>query len=236
MAMPKGMISPVSPLVRANAALATVGLSVACFAMLLLRQEVAGETRFMFMLWNLFLAWLPYAAAVAAGLLARWFPKGGAARDVATIPIAVVWLLFLPNCVYLTTDFIHPIAIRHLYVDQGAFGYLVWYDIVLFFLFAWCGIILGYLSTYQFHQLASRRFGRTAGWGFVGAVSLLAGYGIFLGRIVRLNSWDAWLRPEELLIEVLDNLHWRGVAFSLLFGFFIAAIYVTLYHLQQGKR
>ena len=226
------------PLGNGKVAWMLVALSLGCFAMLLFRPFLANETRFLFMLWNLFLAWLPYAASIAATAVAG-AGRGGAAGTVRTalaLGLGALWLLFLPNSTYLTTDFIHLIAGRHRYVAEGAFGYLVWFDLVLFFLFAWCGIFLGFLSTYQFHRLVAARVGRFGGWAFVGAVSLLTGYGVFLGRIVRLNSWDALLRPMELIAEVLGNLHWRGAAFSLLFSVFMAVTYLFLYHLQRGER
>jgi len=225
----------VSPLVRTNAALLLVATSAACVALLAFRRELAGEARYLFMLWNLFLAWLPYAAAVAAGLAVRASP-GRVLSGAAVLGLGALWLLFLPNCMYLVTDFIHLIAGRNRYVTDGAFGYLVWFDLVLFFLFAWAGILLGYLSMFRFHRLAAVRFGTVAGWAFVAVVSGLNGYGVFLGRIVRLNSWDAWMRPAALIEDVLHNLHVRGIAFSLLFGALTFATYVTLYHLQEGKR
>ena len=227
---------PPHPFVAPKAAFMAAALSAACFAMLMFRGTLTEDKRFLFMLWNLFLAWLPYAGAVAAGAIANLFPSGGRLRGLVILLIGSAWLLFLPNCAYLVTDIIHLIAGRSRYMTDGAFGYLVWYDIALFFLFAWVGILLGYLSTLQFHRLTARRFGTAAGWLFAMAASLLAGYGVFLGRIVRLNSWDAWFRPEELLIDVLDNLHWKGIAFSLTYGFMIAVTYVTLYFLQDGKR
>ncbi|WP_158299277.1 DUF1361 domain-containing protein [Paenibacillus antri] len=239
--------SALSPLGNARVAGLLVLLSLGCFAMVCFRPIVSGDRLFLFMLWNLFLAWLPYAASVAATIIAgggngnggsggRGRKAPGVAATVLVLGLGALWLLFLPNSTYLTTDFIHLVAGRHRYVDRGEFGYLVWFDIVLFFLFAWCGVFLAYLSTYQFQRLVAIRFGRPAGWAFVGAVSLLTGYGVFLGRIVRLNSWDAWVRPMELIGEVLGNLHWRGASFSLLFGVFMAVTYLFLYHLQEGDR
>lgn len=229
-------LSPLSPLVAPGAAVMTAALSAACLAMLIFREVLTDETRHLFMLWNLFLAWIPYAAAVAAGVILKLFPSGGWLRGTVILAVGSVWLLFLPNSAYMTTDLIHLISGQRRYITAGGFGYLVWFDIVLFFLFAWIGILLGYLSMLQFHRMTARRYGAAAGWMFALTASLLAGYGVFLGRVVRLNSWDAWLRPEELLRNVLDSLHLRGIAFSLLFGFLIAATYATLYQLQESKR
>ncbi|HZG74779.1 MAG TPA: DUF1361 domain-containing protein [Paenibacillus sp.] len=213
-------------------------LSFGCFAMLLVRPIAANETRFLFLLWNLFLAWLPYAASIAATAVAGR-PRGetiGAMRAYVVLVLGALWLLFLPNSAYLTTDFIHLIEGRPRYVEGGEYGYLFWFDLILFFLFAWCGLFLSYVSTHQFHRLVAARFGRFAGWAFVAIVTLLAGYGVFLGRIVRLNSWDAWMRPMELIGSILGNLHWRGAAFSLLFSGLMAVTYLFLYHLQKGER
>jgi len=231
-----GRRPPLPAFVSPGAAAAALLLSAACFAMLVFRTTIADRPYYFFMMWNLFLAWLPYAGAVAAGAVYNRFADGGALRALVLLALGAFWLLFLPNCAYIVTDVIHLIASRNRYLVSGGFGYLVWFDIALFFLFAWLGILLGYLSTLQFHRMTARRFGPAAGWAFALAASLLAGYGVFLGRIVRLNSWDAWIRPEELLIEAMDNLHFRGIAFSLTFAFLIAATYVTLYLLHERGR
>jgi uncharacterized membrane protein len=211
-----------------------IALSVGCAAMVAFRPYITGEVRYLFMLWNLFLAWLPYAASVAAVTILRSM-RPQAIRHAAVGGLAALWLLFLPNAAYLTTDLIHLISNRPLYAVQGTFGYLVWYDLVLFFLFSWCGVFLGFLSTYPFHRLVSLWLGSGVGWGFVVGISVLCGYGVFLGRMVRLNSWDALFRPMDMIGEVLGNLHWQGFWFSVLFSLFIGVTYLFLYHLQERK-
>jgi len=215
----------------ASAALCAA-LSAGCCAMLAFRPMLAEEVRFLFLGWNLFLAWLPYVAAAAAALLLRSAALQPLCR-AAAIAAGVLWLLFLPNALYLATDLIHLIVRSNRYIEGGDISYLVWYDLCLFLAFFWCGVFLGFLSTLIMHRLAADRFGRSAGWAFVAAVSLLCGYGVFLGRIVRLNSWDALVRPDELIGKVLGNLHWQGAAFSLLFAAFAGVTYLFLYHLQR---
>lgn len=213
-----------------------VALSFGCLAMLWFRPSVSGDVRFVFLLWNLFLAWLPYAASAAAVASYRLIGRGTGPRKLAIAGFGLLWLLFLPNAAYLTTDFIHLIVNKHNYVTRGEFSYLVWFDIVVFFLFAWCGLFLSFLSTYQMHRMVAERKGEGFGWAFVGVVSVLAGYGVFLGRIVRLNSWDAIFNPEYLMNEILGNLHMRALSFTLLFTVFLAVIYIFMYHLQERKR
>lgn len=209
-------------------------LTFGCFAMIIFRTVWLEERKFWFLLWNLYLAWLPFIVSIAAIGAGRLLSNRTLRVSIITL-LGVLWLLLFPNAPYLTTDFIHLISNRPNYVAEGQFLYLVWYDLILFLLFSWCGLLLGFLSTYQFHRLAAKRFGQQAGWLFVLAVSLLGGYGIFLGRIVRLNSWDV-LRPDALLANVLGHLHTRGLLFTLLFGFMLLFFYVSLYVLQESKK
>ena len=57
-----------------------------------------------FLLWNLFLAWLPYAFS----LWAVWLRDHRRERPWKLLLPAVLWLLFLPNAPYPITDFIQP--------------------------------------------------------------------------------------------------------------------------------
>jgi len=211
-------------------------LSAGCALMVVFRPYLTGShLYFLFLIWNLFLAWLPYAATAGA-LLCLGALSPSPVRTALVAAFGALWLLFLPNAAYLATDFIHLVANQDHYVNEGIFGYMLWYDLVMLFLFSWCGVFLGFLSTYPFHRLIAERAGGAAGWAFVAVVSALCGYGIFLGRIVRLNSWDALVRPGVLIDEIMGNLHVRGALFSLLFAAFTAITYVFLYALRKNGR
>jgi uncharacterized membrane protein len=220
---------------NARVAASTVGLSIICFLFLAFRPTLAGETRFLFLLWNLYLAWLPYVVSTIA-VAASGLRLAAALRALLLAAFGIVWLLLFPNAPYLTTDFIHLVANKQQYLIHGEISYLAWFDLILFFLFSWCGLFLGYLSTFQFHRMVAASFGEASGWVFIIAVSLLGGYGVFLGRVVRLNSWDVLFSPFRLLDGVLGSLHARGAFFTLLFALFLFVIYVFLYSLQGKKR
>ena len=173
---------------------------------------------FFFLCWNLFLAWVPYGLAVRAEALHR---RGASAGRYWAL--AFLWLLFWPNAPYLITDFIHldarpPVPL--------------WYDGLLLFSFAWTGMLLAVFSLRLMERQWRERLGaRRAGAAVWGA--LLAGsIGVFLGRVLRWNSWELFTRPHHLLADLADllaspaQLQAAG-AMSGAFFLFLAAVYVS---------
>jgi uncharacterized membrane protein len=86
-----------------------------------------------------------------------------------------------------------------------------------------------------------RTFGRAAGWIFVFLVSGMSSFGIYIGRFVRLNSWDILQDPTETAMEILGLVispSMRLGAFILLYTFFFLFVYLMLYsfsHLLQEQ-
>ncbi|MBB6731613.1 DUF1361 domain-containing protein [Cohnella zeiphila] len=209
------------------------GTTVLCVAMLAVRAFHLDSARFHFLLWNLFLAWLPLIVAMVAVGAARWMR--GPALALAMLVLGGAWLLLYPNAPYLTTDLIHLIGNPTYMWNAQQQSVLVWYDLVVFFLFSWCGLLLGYLSMLHFHMLVRRFMGRFAGWLFIVVVSFLGGFGVYLGRMIRLNSWDVVFSPFRLIEGVRAGLDHRGAKFTLLFGMLILIVYLSLSSLRGLK-
>jgi uncharacterized membrane protein len=167
--------------------------SAVAVVMLHLRLEWSGKASFLFLVWNLFLAWVPYGLALVASLLrAR-----GSGRWWNLLPLGVAWLLAFPNAPYLLTDFIHL---------RPQPDVPMWFDAAMLASFAATGWLLGLLSLEVWKRLLEERWGRVAAWGGVLAVSVLCGYGIYLGRFERWNSWNVLNRPGSLFEAVLGHL------------------------------
>ncbi|HEX5749474.1 MAG TPA: DUF1361 domain-containing protein [Archangium sp.] len=167
--------------------------SAVAVVMLCLRLEWSGRRSFIFLVWNLFLAWVPYGIA----LLARLLQARGEARAWNLLPLGGAWLLAFPNAPYLLTDFIHL---------KPRPGVPLWFDAAMLASFAATGWLLGLLSLEVWKRLLEERWGRVAAWGGVLAVSVLCGYGIYLGRFERWNSWNVLNRPGSLLEAVLGHV------------------------------
>jgi len=181
-----------------------------------------------FLVWNLFLAWLPMIFALVA--CEKYQSTSG--RDWRFLGPAGAWLLFFPNAPYIFTDLIH--------LTTRFYPYF-WVDLSLILLCALTGLVLGFVSLYLMHSVVERMLGRAGGWLFIAGVAALSGFGIYLGRFLRFNSWDVLFRPRQVyhgignwVADPLANPN--SVAFPILFGAFLFLSYVMLYALTHLRR
>lgn len=186
----------------------------------LYRVRATGTGFYTFMMWNLFLAWIPMWAATAWHLLER---KGGRGmRRAAGWLLGGVWLLFLPNASYVVTDLIHFTYVR-------SQGFWPWSDLFMLMLFVWTSLLLGYASLYLFHQGVIRRAGRTAGWSFCTAVLLLQSMGVYVGRELRWNSWWVLTDPKRLMADLPVFLESKPYEFIAVAALFCGVGYLMVY-------
>ena len=197
--------------------------TILCFTLLVTRFYVTGEARYRFLVWNLFLAWMPYWCSVAA----VWVRQH--ARDSGSIPrkwqltmIGAAWLVMFPNAPYIFTDFIHVI-------HNPTTGW--WYDVGMISCFAMTGCFIGVVSLRIMHDLVRAWSGELLGWTFVLGAAILSGFGIYLGRFQRFNSWDVLLRPRAVFGDVLSRIvdpfsHQRTIGVTLMFAAIVLASYI----------
>ena len=186
--------------------------------------EIQGlfELAFGFLGWNLMLAWVPYLAA--------WrFERGDSLLRWAWF---LLWLLFLPNAPYIVTDFIHL---------QHRPPVPVWYDMVMLFSFASTGLMLGLLSLYEIRLALRRQWSRMFTEGIMCATIGLAGFGVWLGRFQRWNSWDVFSNPAGLLRDLLQTVSQRrelidALGVSGLIGALLLMGYAMLTVMLSGGR
>ncbi len=203
--------------------------SLICISLVVARVGYSDTTRYVGLIWNLFLAWIPFVLAYLAYALS-WRRR----LVYFIIPIfAILWLIFFPNAPYILTDFQH--------LSNLATGVPVWFDVIMLIWFAWTGFLLGIISLYLMQNIIKREFGRAIGWLFVTVVSMLSGGGIYIGRFVRWNSWDVLRDPfgiaSELLNQAMDP-SLRSIGFISLYALFFFFVYITLYafgHLLQEQ-
>jgi len=201
--------------------------SAICILLVAARIAYSDSGRYASLVWNLFLAWIPFVLAYLAHAMS-W-------RKLLlylVLPVtAFLWLIFFPNAPYILTDLQHLVR-----VTSSA---PLWYDVIVMVWFSWTGLLLGLVSRYLMHDIVQRTLGRWLGWAFVFLVSGLSSFGVYLGRFVRFNSWDLLDDPKEIVVTVLGlaiDPSKRLIAFTILFAVFYLFVYLTLYsfaHLLQ---
>jgi uncharacterized membrane protein len=196
-------------------------------ALLAVRAFWTGERDYLFLVWNLFLAWIPYAGTLAIRAL-----HARRASSLALAPLFLLWLGFLPNAPYLVTDFIHL---------RFRYGAPLWFDAVMLASFAWAGVALGAASLRGCSRVVRARGGAWAAAAFVPLVALATGFGVYLGRFVRLNTWDVAMRPGTVLVQVVSPLvhpfaHPRAWTMSFTFALFFAVVTLASGRARAGTR
>ena len=188
-----------------------------CLGLLIIRARATGQLQFGFLVWNLFLAVLPFPVALLTDYLSRlrhW---------QFSLPTAGLWLVLLPNSPYLITDLVH----------LGPTNVPYWFDTLLYGSFAVTGVMLGFGSVALVHTAVGDRFGRVTGWLVALSSLLLSAFGIYLGRIERWNSWNIFANPKGLAKSILSPIrspitNARTIGFVLLYAAFLVISYVGM--------
>ena len=202
---------------RRLAALSSL-LIASAFGVALVAVRIArtGSPDYSNLVWNLVLAWVPLGLALVVYDRSR---RGS--RGLAVALPAVAWLAFLPNAPYLVTE---------LGFLRDATSVPLWFDVAMLTTFAWTGLLLGFVSVYLVQQAVRRLAGPTAAWLTALGALALSGVGIYLGRVLRWNSWDLVLQPGGVLRDLAGRAttqHMLGM--SVLMATFLTVAYGMLY-------
>ena len=198
-----------------------------CAALVGVRMGITGSGFGLFLAWNLILAAVPL---VTSSLLVRLDRRG--AGGVALVAVGAVWLLFFPNAPYILTDLVHL---------EGRPPVPFWYDLAVLLSAAGVGLLAGYVSLADVHDVVARRWGGVVGWAASVGALFLAAFGVYLGRVLRWNSWDVLAAPAPLVRDVLGPVldpraHLAAVVVTLVFGGMLTAGYVALRALVASEQ
>lgn len=198
------------------------GISILLF---LLRMVDSGSTRYWFLIWNLILAWLPVGFAII--LLGRL--KNRRWSDPVCILLSVLWLAFLPNSFYLVSDLIHL---------QTTAEVSVLYDAVLFTSFIFNGFLAGFISLYLLHNELLKRLKVTSVNLIIASVLLACSFAIYLGRVLRWNTWDIILHPTGIIFDVSEQVvndaaKSNALVTTLSFFLLIGGMYIAIWQFAR---
>lgn len=200
-----------------------------------IRANRTAEKSFLFLVWNLFLAWIPYWFSLSIDLLDRRL-RGLGVQKISTGGVAfllVWWLLFFPNAPYLVTDLLHlhaREAVPH------------WFDVMIFVTFAWSGLLLGFASLLEVQRYLELRFSTSIAWFCTISAIFLGGFGVFMGRFQRWNSWDIFHNPFKIvfqqikiLMSPIQNIETLGLVFVLSTFLLLGYLTLTSFRISNQK-
>ncbi|MBI5373339.1 MAG: DUF1361 domain-containing protein [Sphingobacteriales bacterium] len=185
------------------------------------RMIVTQTIGYIFLPWNLFLAFVPYG-------ITRWMSAHTEVVEnkIRRVALLALWLLFIPNSFYIITDLFHLIHVR---------SAPKWFDLLLIFSFAWNGILFGIISLRRVEGIIGGERGPRLSLFLVFLVMWLNALGIYIGRFLRFNSWDVLTDPVNLFTEIsglvlnpLDNWYAWGMTGTY-------AVFMTLLYLSVKK-
>jgi uncharacterized membrane protein len=159
-----------------------------CLACQMWRMCATQSTAYLFLSWNLVLAWVPVFFAL------KFRQSNG---SYLTKLYFLCWLIFFPNAPYIITDLLHL-------KPRNDFPF--WFDSILFYSYALTGVMLGIVSALIIFKGFRNLMNRTLGRILIGAVMILSGYGIYIGRYLRFNSWNVINCPFEILTDAFERL------------------------------
>jgi len=194
-------------------------MSIICFGLSIFRFMYTDTKVFLFLNWNLFLAFIPWVLTSIAII------KPNIQKSRFTIFILLgAWLLFFPNAPYILTD------LFHLRLKSSM---PIWFDLVLILSFAWTGLLFGFLSLWDIELIMNKTINRT--WVTIISIGLLflGSFGIYIGRYLRWNSWEIITQPVKLIYDIGDRIinpfeHPRTWGLTLFMGLFLNMIYWSL--------
>lgn len=202
-----------------------LSLSILFSCMLTVARIIyTGTLTFVSLVWNLFLAFVPYFITQRLQRNPQWIQK-----KLVFGFLFLVWLLCIPNSFYIITDLFH-LADHH-----NDFTVPQWYDLTLILSFAWNGLLLGILSVRQMEKITEHFFPGRHELIFLYPVMWLNALGVYVGRYLRFNSWDVITNPFELGHDIA-NILLHPVTFRYAWGMiFCFSILMTFMYLTIKK-
>lgn len=200
--------------------------SLICLALSVIRFNFNKEYSFLFLNWNLFLAFIPWLFTSII-ILYPTLQK----NKFLFIFVVSVWLLFFPNSLYILTDLFHLRMVTTV---------PIWYDLMLILTFAWTGLMFGLMSLWDLLGIIDRRFNKKTALISMHLLLFIGSFGVYLGRFLRWNSWDIINQPFQLLYDIKDRFinpfeHTRTWSVTFLMYLFLLMIYWSFRIVRNRK-
>lgn len=191
-------------------------MTLFCFSLSAFRYYISDTKVFLFLNWNLFLAWIPL-------LLSSFVLAFNIRSKILLVFIIIIWILFFPNSPYILTDLFHLRARNSI---------PIWYDLIVILSYAWTGLICGFISLNDIEKRLSDYGKKNSINGIIVFFLFMSSFGVYLGRFLRWNSWDVLNNPFGLFSDIVVRFiypmeYTKTWGVTLLMGIMLNFMYFT---------
>jgi uncharacterized membrane protein len=140
-------------------------------------------------------SWMTFNIILALIAVLLGFVALKAKNSYLRVLMAVTWLIFLPNTIYLFTDLLNLIH------QWGILDpYLIPILVLQYVILQVFGFITFVLALYPFEKFLKRsRFEKGKSTIYVVLLNSVVAFGITLGRVERINSWEVLQNPLKVV-------------------------------------
>lgn len=185
--------------------------------LLAVRCVFTGELYYLFLVWNIFLAWIPF-------LISGWFEKVKLNNKWIQAILFCCWLAFFPNALYIVTDLIH--------LDKAS-NVPKWFDAVLLFSSSIVGLMMAFISLYRVELFLKARVYHKLHAVLIVLILFMGSFGVYLGRFLRWNSWDIVSNPLQLFVSIGERIifpfhHVQTWSVTIILTIFFYLLYISI--------
>lgn len=189
------------------------------FVLIFLRIFLFGSSSLKYILWNIFLAFIPFF--ISYTLLSLL--KNNRLSKIIFIAGIIFWILFIPNAPYLVTDIIHIGEIRAVPII---------YDALLLFNSALIGLLFGVYSISHIEQILKIKYSQKIASLVIFVTIFFISFGIYIGRFLRFDSWDIFENPISFTRAIGEIFMDKGYLvesflYTILFFSFTSVFYLS---------
>lgn len=188
-------------------------------ALVFYRIQQTKMLMFIFLIWNLILATIPYVIGLYL------YTKRNQQSSVLQWSILFfIWLIFLPNAPYILTDLIH-LKVR------GNFPLIL--DLIMLLFYAWIGLMMCLYSIKDIQQIILIKYGKKWSTAFTYIIPFVCAFGVYVGRFLRYDSWQIISNFDTVMVDILKHIvfpheHINAIAFTILLGSFILLAFQSI--------
>lgn len=191
-----------------------------CTSLLIYRIYKSEGLSYIFLAWNLFLAFIPWWISN--------YLKKEEKLSIVHLPVFILWLLFLPNAPYILTDLFHL---------RPRAPFPLWYDLVLVLSFALIGTLVFLKSLKDMFGVLQKYVKPTYLAIITPFIFWLISFGLYLGRYLRFNSWNVVNHPFQIVRQSFDILFEKDtIGFTIIFSVFMWFLYYITMCFHQNEK